>query len=219
LTIGAGTTVALVGPTGAGKTTVAGLVLRFLVPDAGVLRADGRELEEIPPEEWRRRIAWVPQRPRLFHGSLLENLRLARPAASKEELERAVAAARLEGVVRDLPKGWDTPVGEEGERLSGGEAQRVALARAFLADAPVLVLDEPTGHLDPEIEAAVLGAVRELRRGRTTLLIAHRMTSVVDADGIVLLENGRVVEAGTHQALLAGGRVYPRLVEAWGGRA
>jgi ABC-type multidrug transport system fused ATPase/permease subunit len=162
-------------------------------------------------------VAWVPQRPRLFHGSLLENLRLARPAASMEDLEKAVAAVRLEGLVRDLPRGWDTPVGEEGERLSGGEAQRVALARAFLADAPLLVLDEPTGHLDLEIEAAILSAMRELRRGRTTLLIAHRITSVVDADRIVLLENGRVVEAGSHATLLARGRVYPRLVQAWGG--
>jgi thiol reductant ABC exporter CydD subunit len=218
-TIEAGKTVALVGPTGAGKTTVAGLVLRFLEPDAGLLLADGRPLADIPPEEWRRRVAWVPQRPRLFHGSLLDNLRLARPAASTEDIERAAEAVRLESLVGELPRGWDTPVGEEGERLSGGEAQRVALARAFLANAPVLVLDEPTGHLDLEIEAAVLEAIQGLRRGRTTLLIAHRITTVVDADHIVLLESGRVVEEGTHTALLAGGRVYPRLVEAWGGAA
>ena len=218
-TVEAGTTVALVGPTGAGKTTVAGLVLRFLEPDTGVLRADGRPLTDTTPEQWRRRVAWVPQRPRLFHGSLLENLRLARPGASGDDVERAAAAARLESLVRELPQGWETPVGEEGERLSGGEARRVALARAFLADAPVLVLDEPTGHLDLETEAAVLDAIRELRRGRTTLLIAHRITTVVDADRIVLLENGRVIEQGSHDALLAAEGIYSRLVAAWGGVA
>ena len=210
-------TVALVGPTGAGKTTVAGLVLRFLEPNAGVLRADGHPLTATAPEEWRRRVAWVPQRPRLFHGSLVENLRLARPEASWEEIESAAAAAGLDALVRDLPRGWDTPVGEGGERLSGGEAQRVALARAFLKDAALLLLDEPTGHLDPAHEAAVRTAIRRLRQGRTVLLIAHRITTVRDADRIVLLEHGRVVEQGSHDELRATGRLYPGLVAAWEG--
>jgi len=196
---------------------VAHLLLRFIEPTAGVLRVDGRPLREIAPDEWRRRVAWVPQRPRLFHGSLLENLRFARPGASRAQIERAAAAVRLDPLIRDLPRGWETPVGEGGERLSGGEAQRVALARAVLKDAPVLVLDEPTGHLDPEHEAAVLVAMKQLRRDRTVVLIAHRITSVLDADRIVLLEHGQVAEEGTHDELLAGGRLYPRLVAAWGG--
>jgi ABC-type multidrug transport system fused ATPase/permease subunit len=162
-------------------------------------------------------VAWVPQRPRLFHGSLLENLRLARPGASREEVEAAAAAARLDLLVRDLPRGWETPVGEGAERLSGGEAQRVALARAVLKAAPVLLLDEPTGHLDPEHEAAVVAAMDRLRRDRTVVLIAHRITTVLGADRIVLLEHGRVAEQGTHDELLARGRRYPRLVAAWGG--
>jgi thiol reductant ABC exporter CydD subunit len=212
-----GTMVALVGPTGAGKTTVAHLVLRFLEPQAGVVRAGGRSLGEIAPEQWRQRVAWVPQRPRLFHGSLLENLQIARPEASRGEIDEAAAAVGLDSLVRDLPQGWETSVGEGGERLSGGEAQRVALARAVLKRAPFLLLDEPTGHLDPEHEAAVLAAMRGLRHGRTVLLIAHRITTVLDADRIVLLEHGRVTEEGTHDELLAAGDLYPRLVAAWEG--
>jgi thiol reductant ABC exporter CydD subunit len=217
--IEAATTVALVGPTGAGKSTVGQLLLRFFEPDAGVIRVDGQLLGEIAPEAWRRRVAWVPQRPRLFHGSLLANLRRARPGATMTEVEAAAAVVGLEALVRDLPRGWETPVGEGGERLSGGEAQRVALARALVEDTPVLVLDEPTGHLDPEGEAAIVGAMATLRRDRTVLLIAHRITTVLGADRIVLLENGRVKEEGTHETLLATGRLYPRLVAAWGGTA
>jgi ATP-binding cassette subfamily C protein CydD len=218
-TVDAGTTVALVGPTGAGKSTVAHLLLRFAEPHSGVLRADGRPLAEIAPEEWRRRVAWVPQRPRLFHGSLLENLHLARPGATRAEVEKAAAAVRLDTLVRDLPQGWETPLGEGGERLSGGEAQRVALARAALKAVPVLLLDEPTAHLDPEHEAAIVEAMGNLRRERTVLLIAHRITTVLDADRIVLLDHGRVAEQGTHDELLEVGRLYPRLVAAWGGAA
>jgi thiol reductant ABC exporter CydD subunit len=219
LSIGAGQTLALLGPTGAGKTTLAWLLLRFLDPDTGLIRVDGEPLAEIAPERWRQRVAWVPQRPRLFHGSLLENLRMARPGATRDEVDAAAAVADLEDVVRALPRGWETPVGEGGERLSGGEAQRVALARAALKGAPVLVLDEPTGHLDPEGEATVIGAMKALRRDRTVLLIAHRITTALDADQIVLLDRGRVVERGTHRGLLGAGGPYSRLVTAWEGGA
>jgi thiol reductant ABC exporter CydD subunit len=212
-----GSTTALVGPTGAGKTTVVRLLLRFLEPQAGLVRVDGQPLRAWAPEDWRREVAWVPQTPRLFHGSLLDNVELARPGATREEVERAAAAAHLEPLLRELPRGWSTPVGEGGQRLSGGEAQRVALARAFLKDAPVLLLDEPTGHLDPEREAAVLAAIRRLRRGRTVLLVAHRITTVIDADCVVLLDRGRVVESGRHEELQARGTLYPALVAAWRG--
>jgi thiol reductant ABC exporter CydD subunit len=217
LSLPAGDTVALVGPTGAGKTTVASLLLRFLEPSAGAILVDARRLSDLAPEEWRRRVAWVPQRPRLFHGTLLENVLLARPDAPLGAVEEALALAHADALVRELPRGWQTPVGEGGERLSGGEAQRIALARAFLKDAPVLVLDEPTAQLDPAGEAAVADSMARLRRGRTVLLIAHRLTTVFDADRIALLDRGRLVEEGTHSELLARGRLYPRLVAAWRG--
>jgi thiol reductant ABC exporter CydD subunit len=214
-----GATVALVGPTGAGKTTAAHLLLRFLEPGRGAIAVDGAPLAALAPEAWRRLVAWVPQRPRLFHGSIRDNVALARPGASPSELAAAAARARLDSVLRELPRGWETPVGEGGERLSGGEAQRVALARAFLKDAPVLVLDEPTAQLDPESESAVVASIEDLRRGRTVLLIGHRLTTVARADRIALVVRGRVVEEGTHRELGAAGRGYARLVAAWQGAA
>jgi thiol reductant ABC exporter CydD subunit len=217
LALPAGVTVALVGPSGAGKTTAAHLLLRFLEPGEGAITVDGSPLAALAPEEWRRRVAWVPQRPRLFHGTVRENVALARPGASNAELDEAAARARLDAALRALPRGWETPVGEGGERLSGGEAQRVALARAFLKDAPVLVLDEPTAQLDPESESAVVEAIEDLRRGRTVLLVGHRLTTVARADRIALVARGRVVEEGTPRQLGAAGRGYARLVAAWQG--
>jgi len=219
LALPSGATVALVGPSGAGKTTVANLLLRFLEPGRGVIAVDGAPLAALAPEAWRRLVAWVPQRPRLFHGSVRDNVALARPGASPSELARAAARARLDSVLRELPHGWETPVGEGGERLSGGEAQRVALARALLKDAPVLVLDEPTAQLDLESESAVVEAIEDLRRGRTVLLIGHRLTTVARADRIALVVRGRVVEEGTHRELGAAGRGYARLLDAWQGAA
>jgi ATP-binding cassette subfamily C protein CydD len=212
-----GATVALVGPSGAGKTTVAHLLLRFLEPAGGAITVDGTPLAALAPEAWRRRVAWVPQRPRLFHGTVRENVLLGRAGASDAELEEAADRSRLGAVLRLLPRGWGTPVGEAGERLSGGEAQRVALARAFLKDAPVLVLDEPTAHLDPDSESAVVEAIEELRRGRTVLLIGHRLTTVARADRIALVVRGRVVEEGAHRHLATAGGGYARLVAAWQG--
>lgn len=208
------TTTALLGPSGSGKSTVAHLALRFIDPGAGRLIAGGIGLETIDTDDWRGRVAWLPQRPHLFHGSVLDNLRLARPDASASDVERAVALARADEFVRRLPGGLGAPIGEGGSRLSRGQAQRLALARAFLKDAPFLVLDEPTSHLDPENDALVSDAVRELSRGRTVLLIAHRLTAVAGANRLVVLSHGRVVEQGAPADLACSAGLYARMLAA-----
>jgi ATP-binding cassette, subfamily C, bacterial CydD len=214
LRIERGATVALLGPSGSGKSTIASLALRFIEPDSGRLLSDGRDLQLVDPDEWRRCVAWLPQRPHLFHGTVLDNLRLARPDATDSDIERAVALAHADEFIRQLPHGLRTEVGEEGARLSGGQAQRLALARAFLKDSPFVVLDEPTSQLDPESDALVSDAVTALSRGRTVLLIAHRLSSARDASLVVVLSGGRVAELGTHARLLAQGGVYSRIVAA-----
>jgi ATP-binding cassette subfamily C protein CydD len=217
LDIPAGRTLALVGPSGSGKTTVARLLLRFLDPDAGGILVNGQPLAGQDPDQWRRRVAWVPQQPYLFHGTVLENLLIARPGASMAEVERALNRAHADAFVRQLPRGLDTAVGERGQRLSGGQAQRIALARAFLKDAPLLILDEPTAQLDPENEQAVRESMGSLCTGRSVLLIAHRLTTVADADRIAVLAEGRVVERGTHRELVESGGRYAAMVAAYGG--
>jgi thiol reductant ABC exporter CydD subunit len=176
-----------------------------------------RFAQDCPLDRWRALVAWVPQHPHLFAGTIFDNLRIARPGATADDAMRALRAAHADAFVDALPRGLDTPVGEHGARLSGGQAQRLAVARAFLKNAPLLVLDEPTAQLDPETEAHVTDAVRTLRRGRTVLLIAHRLTTVVDADAIVLLDRGRIVEAGTHESLIGSGGLYAQHVAAYGG--
>lgn len=217
LTIPQGKKVALVGPTGAGKSSVATLLLRFIEPDAGTISVGGVPLREKDADDWRAQVAWVPQHPHLFHGTVAENLRLARPAASQAQLEAAARAAHAHDFIVALPRGYDTPVGEQGARLSGGQRQRLAIARAYLQDAPVLILDEVTANLDAESEAAVRDALRRLARGRTVLIIAHRLEMAVEADDIVVLQGGRVVEQGSHDDLLHEGRHYRRLLETYGG--
>ncbi|HWX46902.1 MAG TPA: ABC transporter ATP-binding protein [Roseomonas sp.] len=214
LTIAAGRTAALVGPSGAGKSTVASLLLRFWDPDTGRILLDGVDLRRLTLDGLRRHVALVAQDTYLFNDTLEANIRLARPEATAEELSQAVERAALAGFVATLPEGMATPVGERGVQLSGGQRQRIAIARAFLKDAPVLVLDEATSHLDAISEAQVRSALETLMHDRTVLVIAHRLSTIRNADMILVMQGGRVVEAGSHAALLARPGVYARLV-AW----
>ncbi len=208
----AGSTVALVGPSGAGKTTVANLFLRFWDPASGGVRLNGHDLREYELDDLRRRIALVAQDTYLFNDTLRSNILLARPGAGEDELASAVERAALGEFAASLPDGLDTIVGERGAQLSGGQRQRVAIARAFLKDAPILILDEATSHLDAVSEQAVRSALELLSRDRTTVVIAHRLSTVRDADQIIVLEDGRVAEIGPHGDLLARGGLYAHLV-------
>jgi ATP-binding cassette, subfamily B, bacterial len=209
----AGATVALVGPSGAGKTTVANLLLRFWDPFAGSIRLGGVDLRDLTLDGLRGRIALVAQDTYLFNDTLGANVRLARPDASAEQVHLALSRAALADFVAGLPDGLETRVGERGVQLSGGQRQRIAIARAFLKDAPLLVLDEATSHLDTISEQAVRGALDTLMADRTTIVIAHRLSTIRAADLILVLRDGRVIESGTHDALIARGGFYARLVD------
>jgi ATP-binding cassette subfamily C protein CydCD len=213
-TLRPGEKTALVGPSGGGKSTLANLLLGFITPQAGAIRVGDHPLAEIPPEVWRSQVSWVPQQPHLFQDSVAANIRLARPGASPVEVEQAARLAHAHDFIRALPQGYDTPIGERGARLSAGQRQRLALARSFLKDAPLLVLDEATNYLDPESEALVQEALERLLIGRTALIIAHRLSTVANADQILVLEHGRVVESGTHASLKARVGLYRRLLAA-----
>jgi ABC-type multidrug transport system fused ATPase/permease subunit len=210
-----GQKVALVGPSGAGKSTVTHLLLRFIDPDRGIITVNGQPLVGIDPANWRSQVAWVPQNPYLFHASVAENIRLARPKASLAELQWAARQARADTFIEALPRGYDTLIGERGARLSGGQAQRLALARAFLQDAPLVILDEATAHLDPDNEAGLQEALAHLLEGRTALIIAHRLNTVYNADRILVINGGWIVEAGTHALLTRRNGLYQQMVEAF----
>jgi len=213
LTVAPGETVALVGPSGAGKSTVLRLLLRFYDPQEGRVILDGVDLRDADPEEVRARLALVAQDSALFSGSALENIRFGREDASLEEVFAAARAAEAEGFIKALPEGFDTPVGERAKTLSGGQKQRLAIARALVRDAPVLLLDEATSALDAENERLVQKALESAMGERTTLVIAHRLATVLRADRIVVMEDGAVVEQGTHAALVKKGGLYARLAQ------
>ncbi|MGO9144206.1 MAG: thiol reductant ABC exporter subunit CydD [Streptosporangiaceae bacterium] len=195
LTIRPGERIALTGPSGAGKTTLLALLLRFLDPASGRIEAGGTDLLMIPASWWRRQLAWVPQHPYLFAGTAAQNIALGRPGAGRPAVEQAAAAAGAAGFIEDLPAGYDTPLGERAARLSAGQRQRIALARAFLRDAPLLLLDEPTAHLDPQSAAGIRGAIETLMAGRTVILVTHAAGLVAGADQVLALDRGRLAGA------------------------
>jgi ATP-binding cassette subfamily C protein CydD len=207
-----GDQLALVGASGAGKSTTLNLLLGFLVPDQGQINVNGTLLAKLAPDSWRRSIAWIGQHPYLFQGTIGENILLGRPDATERQIEHAAANARVLDFARHLPEGLDTPVGEQGFGLSRGQAQRVALARAFLKDAPLLLLDEPTAGLDAENEALVITALKSLARGRTVLMSTHRLTNIQQVDRIMVMQSGRIIEQGTYAELTVAGGRFHRMV-------
>lgn len=211
LTVRPGETVALVGPSGAGKTTILQLLMRFYDPQQGAVRIDGMDLRTLARQDFRKAIALVPQDPVIFAASARENIRFGRPEATDAEVESAAKAAAAHAFISALPEGYDSFLGERGVMLSGGQKQRIAIARAILRDAPVLLLDEATSALDAESERLVQQAVEELAKGRTTIVVAHRLATVKRADRIVVFEAGKIVATGRHEELVAEGGLYARL--------
>ncbi len=209
--IAPGERVALVGPSGAGKTTVLNLLLGFVSATSGKVLINSVPLATLDAQRWLEQVAWVPQNPRIFHGSVHHNISLGRPGSSREAVQSAARLALAEEFIEALPNGYDTIVGEGGRGLSGGETQRLALARAFLKDAPVVLLDEPSASLDLENERGLMAGIDHLAADRTTLIIAHRLNTVTRADRIFVLDRGRITESGTHRELLERNGLYRRL--------
>ncbi len=211
LNIPAGKTVGLVGISGSGKTTLTKLLLRFDDVTAGAIYIDGKDIRDVTQQSLREAIAYVPQESSLFHRSVFENIAYGKPDASKDEVIKAAKLANADEFIRDLPDGYDTLVGERGVKLSGGQRQRIAIARAILKDAPILVLDEATSALDSESEALIQEALTNLMKGRTSIVVAHRLSTIAGLDEIVVLDEGRIVEQGSHHELLDADGEYKKL--------
>jgi ATP-binding cassette subfamily B protein len=211
--VGAGQTVALVGASGSGKSTILALLQRFYDVSGGVVRVDGIDVRETAPKALRQRMSYVEQEPTIFAGTIAENIRFGRPEAGKADVVAAAKAALVDDFVRELPQGYDTVVGERGVMLSGGQKQRLAIARAILKNAPILLLDEATSALDAQSERLVQAALEHLREGRTTLVIAHRLATIRDADTILVLDRGRIIDQGTHDQLVTKGGRYAELAK------
>ncbi|HEV2573003.1 MAG TPA: ATP-binding cassette domain-containing protein [Beijerinckiaceae bacterium] len=208
--------VALVGPSGAGKSTVISLLLRFFDPTSGHIRIGGTNISDLSLENLRSLVSVVSQDTYLFHGTIEDNLRIAKPDATKDEIHAAAIAAHIDEFIFNLPQGYATEIGERGAHLSGGQRQRLSIARALLKNAPILILDEATSNVDPRSESAIQDALDGLVGRRTTLVIAHRLSTIRKADRILVLENGRIVEEGNHQSLEQSGQIYSRLMAAQG---
>jgi ATP-binding cassette subfamily C protein CydD len=212
--IWAGERVALVGPSGAGKSSIINMLLGFITPQLGEVRINGFDLKQLDPEQWRRQLAWMPQRPRLFHGSVAENVGLGLNSLDQEMIIEALRRSHALEFVEQLPDGIHTVVGEGGRPLSGGQTQRLALARIFLRDARLVILDEPTANLDRESEHLIQQAIDELAGGRSLLSVAHRLQTVEKADRILVMNQGRLVEEGDHAQLIANEGLYKSLIDA-----
>lgn len=208
--------VALVGPSGAGKSTVISLLLRFFDPISGHIRIGGTDIRDLTLEDLRSLVSVVSQDPYLFHGTIEDNLRIAKPDATMDDIHAATIAAHIDEFIFNLPKGYATEIGERGAHLSGGQRQRLSIARALLKDAPILILDEATSNVDPRSERAIQDALDGLIGRRTTLVIAHRLSTIRKADRILVIEDGRIVEEGDHQSLERNGQIYSRLMAAQG---
>jgi ATP-binding cassette subfamily C protein CydD len=217
--IKAGERIALVGASGAGKSTVARLLLRFIRPTAGLVTVNNISLAQLSEQEWRRMVAYIPQQPYLFYGTVAENITMGCTKATQAEIVAAAEQAGAHGFIEKLPCGYDTVLGDGGRQLSGGQGQLIAIARVFLKNAPFVIMDEPTTGLDSENENVVMEAVTRLAQNRTTLIIAHRLKTVVLADRIIVLDQGRVAEEGEHAELIKRRGAYYRLITAARGRS
>ncbi|MDP3793762.1 MAG: ATP-binding cassette domain-containing protein, partial [Candidatus Uhrbacteria bacterium] len=209
--------VALVGPSGAGKSTVVKILLRFYDLDRGKILIDGQTVARITQDSLHECFALVPQEPLLFHRTLMDNIRYGKRDAGDEEVIEAAKKARCHEFIKSSPQGYETYVGERGIKLSGGERQRIAIARAILKNAPILVLDEATSSLDSESESLIQDALHELMKNKTVIVIAHRLSTIMEMDRIVVMENGRVIDTGTHDTLLKKGGLYQKLWEIQAG--
>jgi ATP-binding cassette subfamily B protein/subfamily B ATP-binding cassette protein MsbA len=216
--VNAGEVVGIVGPTGAGKSTLVSLLPRFLDPSEGSVLLDGRDVRTLTLEWVRDQVSLVQQEPLLFPRSIAENIRYGRLGATDEEVMEAALAANAHEFITALPEGYATKLGERGAKVSGGERQRITMARAFLKDAPILILDEPTSSVDSRTEAVILDALERLMEGRTTFIVAHRLSTLRHADRIVVINDGQVIEEGTHESLVADDGLYALLHKLQGGK-